>query len=205
MPKLAKPLTETEQEKKSDPKKKMYRKPDANRLHLEIRPSGKKTWLVCARLSDGKQTPAIASGHYPADVPITGMSLAQARMKAVEIHREAKLGLPINGITAQRQERRSLLAERETEISRATLEAERHSLRVLSAKWLSENRLAWQTETYRKAKLVVESYLVPNLGHLDMRSLTRRTSSLYCSKWQTRHLCLLGKQNNTFSVLFLAR
>lgn len=174
MPKLAKPLTETELEKKSSPKRATYRKPDGNGLYLEIRPSGKKTWLVRARLADGTQTPAIAIGHYPADVPITGMSLAQARLRSIEIHRAAKLGQPINGLKAQKQERRSLLAEKEAEISRTALEAERHSLRAVSAKWLSEKRPTWQAETYRKARLVVESYLVPKLGHLDMRSLATK-------------------------------
>jgi integrase len=39
---------------------------------------------------------------------------------------------------------------------------------------LAEKRPTWQAETYRKARLVVESYLVPKLGHLDMRSLTTK-------------------------------
>lgn len=175
MPKLAKPLTPTELENKSAPKKgKTYRKPDGNGLWLEIRPSGKKTWIVRARLPNGRQTPAIAIGHYPADIPITGLSLAQARIRAMEIHRDAKHGLPLNGLMAQKQGRRSALAEKEAEVSLAALEVERHCLRVVSTKWLSENRSTWQAETYRKAKLVVESYLVPKLGHLDMRSLTTK-------------------------------
>lgn len=81
MPTLAKPLTDTDL-KKSGPKKKTYRKADGNGLYLEIKPSGLKTWLVRVRLPDGKQTSAITIGHYPEEVPITGVSLAQARVRS---------------------------------------------------------------------------------------------------------------------------
>ncbi|MBE1162802.1 tyrosine-type recombinase/integrase [Dyella acidiphila] len=174
MPPLAKPLTDTEVDKKSGPKKGTYRKADGNGLYLEIRPSGLKTWLVRARLPNGKQTAAITIGHYPEEVPITGMSLAQARVRALEIHRAAKLGLPIKGLNAQKQESRRLVAEQQADAMQSASDAERHTLKVVSTKWLAEKRPTWQPETYRKARLIVETYLIPQLGALDMRTLTTK-------------------------------
>lgn len=174
MPPLAKPLTDTELEKKCGPKKKTYRKPDGNGLYLEIRPSGLKTWLVRTRLPDGKQTPAIAIGHYPEEVPITGMSLAQARVRVIEIHRAAKLGLPIKGLNAQKQENRHLLAKQRADAMQTASEIEHHSFKAVSTKWLAEKRPTWQAETYRKARLIVNTYLIPELGGMDMRVLTTK-------------------------------
>ncbi|WP_343851502.1 site-specific integrase [Rhodanobacter soli] len=42
---------------------------------------------------------------------------------------------------------------------------------AVSGRWLAEKRPSWAAETYRKARLVVDSYLVPKLGDADMRTL----------------------------------
>lgn len=53
----------------------------------------------------------------------------------------------------------------------ARQEAQNASLRSVSGRWLSEKRPTWAAETYRKALLVVDSYLAPAIGDLDMRAL----------------------------------
>lgn len=53
----------------------------------------------------------------------------------------------------------------------AKQEAQNATFRSVSGRWLSEKRPTWAAETYRKARLVVDSYLVPAIGDLDMRTL----------------------------------
>ena len=49
---------------------------------------------------------------------------------------------------------------------------------VCSSRWLSAKRSTWAVETYRKARLVVDSYLIPKLGDLGIRTLSGIASSV---------------------------
>lgn len=164
MPKLATPLTEL-QVSKARPKPRAYPLADGNGLALLVSPAGMKSWTVRFRLPDGHRPPPATIGHYPA------MSLAKARARAAEIQRDAKRGIAATGI---REARRVAIAaagaEQEAE-TRAKAERENATFRAVSGRWLAERRPTWAVETYRKAQLVVNSYLAPKLGDADMRTL----------------------------------
>ncbi|TAL87615.1 MAG: DUF4102 domain-containing protein [Rhodanobacter sp.] len=164
MPRLATPLAEL-QIRKAKPADKAYFLPDGNGLVLSISPAGRKSWLVRYRLPDGSRPAPATIGHYPT------MSLAEARVKAVEVQRDAKEGNSTAGI---RKAQRGVAAAEGAEqgaLAQAQAETEQASFRAVSGRWMAEKRPTWATETYRKASLVIDSYLVPKLGDLDMRNL----------------------------------
>jgi integrase len=164
MPRLAKPLTEL-QISKAKPKAKAYSLADGNGLSLLVSTAGLKTWAVRYRLpGKSSHTPATI-GHYPA------LTLADARVRALEIQREAKQGVATAGTRKARHLAETVgNAEQEAE-ALAHAETQRVTFRAVSGRWLAEKRIGWATETYRKARLVVDSYLMPKLGDADMRTL----------------------------------
>jgi integrase len=127
--------------------------------------AGVKAWTVRYRLPDGKQPAPATIGYYPA------LSLAGARVRAVEAQRDAKQGRMTAGVRKARQVVAAASdAEQEAEMQ-AWNETQHASFLAVSGRWLAEKRLGWGTESYRKARLVVDSYLVPALGTNDMRTL----------------------------------
>jgi integrase len=164
MPRLATPLTEL-QVRKAKPVQKAYFLADGNGLGLLVSPAGRKSWIVRYRLPDGSRPAPATIGHYPE------MSLAEARTKAVEVQRDAKKGKSTVGIRKARQavEAAADAAQEAEAMQRA--EIERVSFRAVSGRWMAEKRPTWAMETYRKARLVVDAYLVPKLGDFDMRQL----------------------------------
>lgn len=164
MPRLAKPLSALQVEKARQ-KDKLYRLSDGNGLHLLVWPSGQKAWVVRYKLPGSVGHTPITIGRFPA------MSLADARVKAVEIRRDARLGKSAAGVREARRDAVAARRAEQRESKQECLEAERASLRAVSGRWLAEKRPCWSSETYRKARLVVDSYLVPKLGNSDLRSL----------------------------------
>lgn len=164
MPRLAASLTEL-QIRKAKPEGKPYFLSDGNGLVLWISPAGLKAWRVRYRLPDGSRPAPATVGHYPE------MSLAEARVKAVEVQRDAKQGRTTAGLRKARQETETATDERLADEAKLRAEIEHASFRAVSGRWMAEKRLTWAAETYRKARLVVDSYLVPRLGGLDMRRL----------------------------------
>lgn len=161
MPRLAKPLTELEVRKA----KPGSRLPDGNGLYLIVSPAGLKTWAVRYKLPGAKTATPATIGHYPA------LSLAEARVRAVEVQRDAKQGKATAGVRkAQQASMEANTAEQEAQ-ARVRAEQERATFRAVSGRWLAEKRPTWAPETHRKARLVVNSYLVPKLGDTDMRTL----------------------------------
>lgn len=164
MPRLAKPLTEL-QISKARIKPKAYTLPDGNGLYLAVSMAGLKTWVVRYRLPGSSTATPATIGRYPV------MTLAEARVCAVEAKRGAAQGKVTAGVRKAQQIATSLDdAEQEAE-AQAWAETQRTTFRAVSGRWLAEKRPGWAAETYRKARLVVDSYLVPKLGDEDMRSL----------------------------------
>ena len=97
MPQLATPLAEL-QVRKAKPAEKPYFLPDGNGLVLSVSPAGRKSWLVRYRMPDGSRPAPATIGHYPA------MSLAEARVKAAGVQRDAKKGNVTAGIRKAQQE-----------------------------------------------------------------------------------------------------
>lgn len=162
MPRLAKPLTELEI-RKAKPATKAYALADGNGLSLLVSPAGRKTWSVRYRLPDGSRPAPAVIGHYPA------MLLAEARIRAAEVQSDAVRGKATAGIRkAQQEVIATEMAEQAAELH-TQAETENASFRAVSSRWLAAKHASWAIETYRKARLVVDSYLVPKLGDLDLR------------------------------------
>ena len=164
MPRLATPLTEL-QISKAKAKVKAYTLSDGNGLYFAVSVVGRKTWVVRYRLPGSATATPATIGHYPA------MTLAEARARAVQAKRDAAQGKATVGMRKSQQAAASLDdAEQEAE-AQAWADTQRASFRAVSGRWLAERRLGWAAETYRKARLVVDSYLIPKLGDSDMRAL----------------------------------
>lgn len=73
MPKLAKPLTDT-QVKTAKPREKIYTLADGGGMYLEVAPSGSRIWRMAYRQADGKSN-RLTFGPYPE------VTLAEARLK----------------------------------------------------------------------------------------------------------------------------
>lgn len=127
MPRLATPLTEL-QIRKAKSSDKAYALADGNGLSLLVSPAGRKTWTIRYRLADGSRPAPATIGHYP------DISLADARIRAIEIQRDAKQGKATAGTRKARQESSLALgAEQEAEaIARA--EVENASFRAVSSR-----------------------------------------------------------------------
>lgn len=164
MPRLAASLTEL-QIRKAKPKDEAYFLSDGNGLTLWISPAGRKSWRVRYRLFDGSRPAPATIGHYPE------MSLADARVKAVEVQRDAKQGKTTAGIRKAQQEMEAATGAVQKAEAQQLAEIEHASFRAVSGRWMAEKRVTWATETYRKARLVVDSYLIPKIGDVDMRAV----------------------------------
>jgi integrase len=164
MPKRAIQLTDAEV-RKASAEEQAYTRADGNGLYLAVSKAGLKTWVVRYRLPGSKTATPVSIGYYPA------MSLADARIRAIHIHQDAKAGRATLGI---RKARRAAIASEVAEADaqrRAEAEAERSTLRAIARRWLADRQPHWAEETYRKARLVVEGYFVQEIGDLDIRRL----------------------------------
>lgn len=164
MPRLAVSLTEL-QVRRAKPGDKPYFMSDGNGLVLWVSPAGLKAWRVRYRLPDGSRPAPATIGHYPE------MSLSQARITAIQIQRAAKQGKATAGIRKAQQEARAAVGAQQEAVAQERSEMEHATLRAVSGRWMAEKRTTWALETYRKARLVVESYLVPKIGDLDVRTM----------------------------------
>jgi integrase len=162
MPRLSAALTDL-QIRRAQPADKPYSLSDGNGLVLWVSPAGLKAWRVRYRLPDGSRPAPATIGHYP------DVSLSEARIKAIEIQRAATAGKATVGIRKAQQEAKAAVGAEQQAAAQERAEIEHASLRAVSGRWMAEKRPTWALETYRKARLVVESYLVPKIGDLDVR------------------------------------
>lgn len=164
MPRLAKPLTEL-QINRARVTGRAYTLPDGNGLHLAVSAAGLKTWVIRYRLPGSSTATPATIGRYPV------MTLAEARVCAVEARRNAAQGKVTAGLRKAQQAAAAASDASTTAEAAAEAEAERATFRAVSGRWLAERRPSWAAETYRKARLVVDAYLIPALGDNDMRTL----------------------------------
>ena len=85
MPKLAKPLTDT-QVKNAKPKDKTYTLADGGGMYLEIAPTGSRIWRMSYRQPDGKNT-RLTFGAYP---EVSLLDARKKRMDARELKAKGK-------------------------------------------------------------------------------------------------------------------
>jgi integrase len=151
MPRIAKPLTNTEVSK-AKPRDKVYSLSDGSGLQLRIKPSGSKTWLLDYYRPYTKKRTSISLGKFPE------VSLAEAR--------------------SMRESARKLLAqqidpkERREEQERTEQCAHDNTLHAVAEQWLeikkSKVTKDYATDSWRSLEL----HIFPDLGKIPIHKIT---------------------------------
>ncbi|VEI59014.1 phage integrase family site-specific recombinase [Pasteurella multocida] len=150
MPKITRPLTNTEVEK-AKPQAKEYTLTDGYGLFLLILPSGIKSWRFnYARPITQKRT-KISLGIYPA------VSLAQARAK-----REEYRALLAQGIDPQ---------EHKEQEQKAAITKIENSLLFIAERWKAKKAQEVEELTLKKNWRRMEAYLFPVIGNMPVNEI----------------------------------
>ena len=149
MPRLAKPLTDTEI-RNAKPSEKSRRLFDGKGLHLLINPDGSKYWRL-KYVYEGKER-RMSLGLYPET------SLAEARNLAIKERRKLKDGIdPATARKADKQARRAKAAN--------TFEA-------VALEWYKRKLATWAPATARKVDEALKIDLIPSLGKRPISEIT---------------------------------
>ncbi|PLC48591.1 integrase [Pollutimonas subterranea] len=175
MPKLATPLTALAA-KKYKPKATDYSVPDGNGLYLLVAASGKKSWQVRYKTPEGKGL-RVTIGDYgdiSTDGPAPMLTLQDARSRADEVHLAARTHQPIIGVRVGKQLARQNKTLEELEREQQESTARARSFAVVSEAWLKLYEPTVVNSTYSKARLIIQDYLQPRIGTVDMAILSRK-------------------------------
>ncbi|WP_198684225.1 tyrosine-type recombinase/integrase [Pasteurella multocida] len=155
MPKITRPLTNTEVEK-AKPQSKEYTLTDGYGLFLLILPSGIKSWRFnYARPITQKRT-KISLGIYPA------VSLAQARAK-----REEYRALLAQGIDPQ---------EHKEQEQKAAISKIENSLLFIAERWKAKKAQEVEALTLKKNWRRMEAYLFPIIGNMPVNEIVPKVA-----------------------------
>ncbi|AWB52512.1 tyrosine-type recombinase/integrase [Pasteurella multocida] len=155
MPKITRPLTNTEVEK-AKPQAKEYTLTDGYGLFLLILPSGIKSWRFnYARPITQKRT-KISLGIYPA------VSLAQARAK-----REEYRALLAQGIDPQ---------EHKEQEQKAAITKIENSLLFIAERWKAKKAQEVEALTLKKNWRRMEAYLFPIIGNMPVNEIVPKVA-----------------------------
>ncbi|MFC0932718.1 tyrosine-type recombinase/integrase [Pasteurella multocida] len=155
MPKITRPLTNTEVEK-AKPQAKEYTLTDGYGLFLLILPSGIKSWRFnYARPITQKRT-KISLGIYPA------VSLAQARAK-----REEYRALLAQGIDPQ---------EHKEQEQKAAISKIENSLLFIAERWKAKKAQEVEALTLKKNWRRMEAYLFPIIGNMPVNEIVPKVA-----------------------------
>jgi integrase len=166
MPRLARPLTDVAA-RKATARAASYTLAAGGGLYLRIAPTGVKTWEVRYRRQDGSRPAPARIGTYPE------MGCAEARLQADTVHSRARQGLEVLSVRALRSEVRRAEAQAAELAAAERIDAERYRFAAVAARWLEDRRRRWAPETYRKARLISQTWLAPAIGAADIRTLGR--------------------------------
>lgn len=175
MPKLATPLTALAI-KRYKSQAEGYSVPDGNGLYLVVAPSGKKSWQVRYKTMEGKGL-RVTIGHYgdtSTDGPAPTLTLQDARSRADEVHLAARTNQPVIGVRAGKQLARQTKSLEEIERDHQESAARARSFSVVSEAWLRSYEPTVAKSTYTKARLIIQDYLQPSIGQIDMATLSRK-------------------------------
>jgi len=151
MPRLTKPLTNTEV-KQARPKEKVYTLSDGEGLQLRIKPNGSKLWLLDYRRPYTNKRTSLSFGSYP------DISLAQARKKRAEA--KALLARDIDP-----QEHRD-------EKKRLNEVAHSNTLEHIAAQWLEVKKATVSSDHAVDTWRSLELHIFPNLGKVPIHKIT---------------------------------
>ncbi len=118
-------------------------------LYLHVKQSGTRTWRLAYRFGDLSKT--ITFGNFPE------VTLAEARVRRDDARRMLRDGKNPSALRQAQQ-----LADRRA--TNATFPA-------VAEAWLEQKRKAWAPATYRKAKFITDTYLVPVFRKCSVETL----------------------------------
>ena len=149
MPKLAKPLTDT-QVKTAKPKEKTYTLADGGGMYLEVSPIGSKIWRMAYRQADGRSN-RLTFGAYPE------VSLSAAREKRATARKQRAEGLD----PAQ--------ARRDEKAAKAAVEL--HTFESVARDWLRKTSVDRAESTQAKNVSWLEKNIFPVIGAMPISSI----------------------------------
>jgi integrase len=152
MPKLAVPKKDLVF-RNAKPAATVYQIGDGGGLSLQIKPNGSKLWIFRYQRPNGERN-NLSFGPYPV------VRVEEARDLAVDARRDLR-----SGIDPQ--------VELDTKRA-AARDAAKSRFDIVAQAWLAHKKQEWADETYRKAALVLESYLVPALKKKSVATLTTK-------------------------------
>lgn len=152
MPKIAKPLTDTQIKRTKSGAKplKLY---DGYGLYLEVLPVGSKFWRFRYRQPNGKES-SITFGPYPE------ISLADARSKRTDARR-----LLIERIDPVQQR---------AQVRRADLSAVAHKFRNVALEWHGLKQKSWSPAYPKNVLHRLEADVFPSIGKIAIAEVTHR-------------------------------
>lgn len=151
MPRITKPLTNTEVDK-AKPKKTEYNLSDGNRLYLRVKPTGAKAWIFNYYHPVTNKRTSLTIGTYPS------VSLAQARQKREEY----------NALLAQG------ISPKEYEEEQEKLKSGQNENSFLNVALLWKEKRSKEIEPLTMAKnwARLEKYIFPEIGHYPIDEIT---------------------------------
>ncbi|MDC0948293.1 integrase arm-type DNA-binding domain-containing protein [Gammaproteobacteria bacterium] len=153
MPRIAKPLTNT-QIQHSKPKEKIYYLSDGEGLQLRITPTGSKSWLFNYYKPYSKKRTTMSFGTFPA------VSLAQARTR----RNDAKELLADNIDPKEHRDAEELIKQ----------SAEQDTLERIAAQWLEVKRAKISADHASDTWRSLELHIFPALGRVPIHKINAK-------------------------------
>lgn len=150
MPKIAKPLTDT-QIKKAKPKTKEYTLFDGGGLTLRISTTGSKLWLLNYYRPFTKKRANLSLGHYPT------ISLIGARAKRTEY----------KALLAQDIDPKEHIAQEEIK----QRQAHENTLKHIAAQWLEVKKTSVSADHAKDTWRSLEIHIFPDLGNVPIHKI----------------------------------
>jgi integrase len=156
------------------PRRKAYKLPDGNGLHLEVSPTGARLWRYRYRIG-GKEN-MFAIGSYPE------VSLAAAREERDKARKLAKDGIHPSH-------------KRKTERIRAVYEGS-NTFKAIALEWLAANKPHWALRSHRQRERILELDIFPHIGALPMRQVTPAHAHAILRRMESRapQMAVLARQ-----------
>ena len=149
MPKLAKPLTDT-QVKTAKSREKTYTLADGGGMYLEVSPAGSKIWRMAYRQNDGKSN-RLTFGAYPE------VSLSEARIKRAAARKHRAEGLD----PAQ--------VRRDEKMAKSAMDI--HTFEAVARDWLGKTSIERAASTQKKNVSWLEKNIFPEIGTMPISSI----------------------------------